>query len=277
MLLILVSCKKEVDVNTNVLNETDSLKIQKSNGNDSLQLKDSNKVEIVEPEKTAAENARNQVRHFFSANGGSILYLKNGDVKGQARFDTDGDFISELMKTKTYGTYREFDNYLIEKNGTRTDFFEEYGKIDGSWKILKGATVENQMQVFSYQSPKNPRPQEIETVTETRLIIFSPETKTFKDENSDEAETYFTAMDDWNWYSHELDEEFEKMGIKTIYLKKSYLKLNIDNNETIIINRKDKINNYNAQALLYKKGKRPMIIHLISGDNDFDEVKRYLK
>lgn len=263
---MIISCKKETEPIKSEIVKKESSKT------DTLITEKTEKFE-----KSEIENARNQVRHFFSANGGSILYLKNGDIKGQARFDTDGDFISELMKTETYGTYREFDNYLIEKNGVRTDFFEEFGKIDGSWKILKGATVENQMQVFSYQSPKNPLSEEIETITETRLIIFSPETKTFKDENSEEAEHYFIAMDDWNWYSRELNEEFEQMGIKSIYLKKPYLKLNIENNETITINRKDKINNHNAQALLYKKGKRPMIIHLITNDNNLDEIKRYLK
>jgi hypothetical protein len=260
----LVSCKKD----------TEPIKSE-------IAKKDSAKTDILiteKKEKSEIENARNQVRYFFSANGGSILYLKNGDVKGQARFDTDGDFISELMKTKTYGKYKEFDDYLIEVNSNvKTNFFEEFGKIDGSWKILKGVTVENQMQVFSYQSPKNPSPEEIETVSETRLIIFSPETKTFKDENSEEAETYFIAMDDWNWYSHELNENFEKMGIKSIYLKKPYLKLNIENNEEIIIDTEQEINNHNAQALLYIKGKRPLIIHLITSDNNLDEIKKYLK
>ena len=67
------------------------------------------------------------------------------------------------------------------------------------------------------------------------------------------------------------------MGIKSIYLKKPYLKLNIENNEEIIIDTEQEINNHNAQALLYIKGKRPLIIHLITSDNNLDEIKKYLK
>lgn len=259
--MIMFSCKKENNASKSYIDKTE------------IKHQDSLAKSTSKPENQEIVNPRNQVRHFFSANGGSILYLKNGDVKGQARFDTDGDFITELMKTETYATYREFDNYLTESNSGTTQFFEDYGKIDASWKILKGVSVENLMQVFSYQSPKISLPKDTETITETRLIIFSPETKTFADENSKEAENYFIAMDDWNWYSHELSENFEKMGIKTQYLKKRFLKLNIENNEKIIIDTKNKLNNYKAQALLYVKGKRPLIIHLITSENELDKTK----
>ncbi|WP_175622974.1 hypothetical protein [Chryseobacterium schmidteae] len=226
----------------------------------------------------SAENPnKNQVRHFFSANGGSVLYLKNGDVKGQARFDTDGDFITELLKTQTYDTYRESDNYLIQGNKDTIQFFDDFGKIDESWNILKGEPVKNKMQVISYKNPERSRLEQTENVAETRLIIFSPEYKTFKDENSEEAENYFTAMDDWNFYTHELNEQFEKLGIKTVYLKKPYLKLKIGNNKSIVINTHEKINNYNTQALFYKKGKKPIVIHLIFSDNNLEEIKEYLK
>lgn len=263
--MIWCSCNKESVGSKNQITENE------------IRHKDSSEQLATKPENKAVETPRDQVRHFFSANGGSILYLKNGEVKGQARFDTDGDFITDLMKTKIYATYREFDNYLTESNGGTTPFFEDVGQIDASWKILKGETVENPMQVFSYHSPKNPKPENVETITETTLIIFNPETKTFADEHSEEAEHYFIAMDDWNWYSHELSENFEKMGIKTIYLKKPNLKLKIGKNREIIINTKQKINNYNPQALLYVKGKRPLIVHLIASENRWDEIKTYLK
>lgn len=257
---VFISCRKDVHVIKKENNKGDTLKDR-----------------TIKPEKSEIKNSRNQVRHYFVANGGSIIYLKNGDIKGLPRFDTDGDAITDLLNTETYGTYREMENYLIQGNDIRTDFFEDFGKIDSSWKILKGHSVENQMQVFSYTTPKNTRSENIETVDETCLIIFSPEYKTFKDENSEEADNYFIAMDDWNFYSLELNEEFEKIEVKTIYLKRPYVKLTIENNESIIINTKEKINNYKTQALLYKKGKRPLIIHLIYADNQLDDIKEYLK
>lgn len=236
------------------------------------------KDSIIIESKVANENPRDKVQHLFTANGGSILYLKNGEIKGQARFDTDGDFITELMKTETYGHFTDYDDYLIDKkNKDTTFFFNDYGKINEGWKILKGISIENSMQVVSFKSEKNPNPSQTENISETRLIIFAPELKTFKDKNSPEADAYFTAMDDWNFYSLELDESFEKLGVKTHYMKKRFLSFDVPNHKSITIDTKSKINGDNVLALLYKKGKMPIIISLIFGDNNLDEMKEYLK
>lgn len=259
-LLTLISCKK------------DNLKTQTPQISSTIEVKDP-------PAKNQPKEKfqKSDIRHFFSANGGSILYLNNGDIKGQARFDTDGDFLEELLKTETYGTYEEFDNYLIQKKtGLRDEFFDGSGAIFQDWKILKGIPVESAMTVISYSSPKASTKENTETLSDTKLVIFPTETKVFADENSKEADNYFTAMDDHNWYSAELSETFQKLGIKTLYPKVDNLKININNSEALIINMKGKMNNINASAILYKKGKRPIIIHLIPGDNDFDAIKKYL-
>lgn len=254
IILVGVSCKKEPGVQ---VTEIDS--------------------DIVES-KSLMENPGDQVQHLFIANGGSILYLKNGDIKGQARFDTDGDFVTELIKTETYGKYTDYNEYLIDSNNKDTVFFfNGFGKINDGWKILKGVSVDNPMQIVSYQSPKKHNTSETETISETRLIIFAPEIQTFADENSAEADAYFTAMDDWNFYSLELNESFEKLGVKTHYMKKRFLSLDLPNHKNITIDTRSNINGRKALALLYKKDKIPMIISLIFGDNDLDEVKKYLQ
>ena len=233
---------------------------------------------IVVQEKPITQNPRDQVQHLFSANGGSVLYLKNGEIKGQARFDTDGDFITELMKTKTYGNYVEHDDYVIGKErGDTTFFFNESGRIDEGWNILKGISIENPMQVVSYKSPKSLNPKEIETLSETRLIIFDPETKTFKDENSPEADAYFTAMDDWNFYSHELSESLGKFGVHTKHLNKRYLSVKFPDQKEILIDTRSKINGNLMQALFYKKGKMPIVVPLIPLEEDLNEIKAYLQ
>lgn len=242
------------------------------------QVQEIKKDSILVESKIPTENPRDQVRYLFTANGGSVLYLKNGEIKGQARFDTDGDFITELMKTETYGHYTDYDDYLIDKKKKDTTFFfNDYGKIDEGWSILKGISIENPMQVVSYKSPKNPNPSQTENISETRLIIFDTETKTFADENSEDAEAYFTAMDDWGFYSLELNESFEKLGVKTHYMKKRFLSLDLSNQKSITIDTQSKINGDNVLALLYKKGKMPIIVSLIFNDNDLHEVKDYLK
>ena len=129
-------------------------------------------------------------------------------MRSCARCDSDGDFVVELLSTKAYYSYKAFDTYLLE-NKSRIVFFDDSGKIDRSWKIIKGIDISYDHELISYTAaPKNLK--YLEEVNDTRLVIFEPEYKTFKDENSEEAEAYFIAMDDWNWYSHELNKNFQK-------------------------------------------------------------------
>lgn len=267
-LILLNSCKKEKE-NDSIIEKTQTFIQSDTTENIS--------VENIELSQDEIESQKKKVNHLFVANGGSILYLKNGDIKGRARFDTDGDFVLELLKTETYGKYKDYKNYLIEESGDTTTFFDENGRIGNDWKILKGVSVKNNLQVVSFTAPKQDKPNEIEIVNTSKFIIFSPELKEFKDENSIEAENYFTTMDDWNFYSYELKHYFDTLKIETLYTKKRYISFVIENGEKIILDTKNKINNYKTQCLLYKTGKRPIIVYLPSTEEDQDNVQNYLK
>ncbi|SNV35098.1 Uncharacterised protein [Chryseobacterium taklimakanense] len=216
------------------------------------------------------------VQHLYIANGGTIMYLKNGEVKNQARFDTDGDFVTEMMKLPTSGKFKDFGDYLIDETQTKEYFFDEQGKIYGSWKILKGKNILHPQQIVSYAAPKNPDSNNTEEISKSCLIIPMPETKAFKDENSPEADVYFTAMDDWNWYSAHLREEFEKLGVKELNVKKPYLSFKTAA-ERIILDPRKNVNGIKAYAFLYKENKPPIWINLIPDDNDWDAIKDYLR
>ena len=267
-LILLNSCKKEKE-NDSIIEKTQTFIQSDTTENIS--------VENIELSQDEIESQKKKVNHLFVANGGSILYLKNGDIKGRARFDTDGDFVLELLKTETYGKYKDYKNYLIEESGDTTTFFDENGRIGNDGKILKGVSVKNNLQVVSFTAPKQDKPNEIEIVNTSKFIIFSPELKEFKDENSIEAENYFTTMDDWNFYSYELKHYFDTLKIETLYTKKRYISFVIENGEKIILDTKNKINNYKTQCLLYKTGKRPIIVYLPSTEEDQDNVQNYLK
>ncbi len=256
MLFSITACKKKnsADKKTNeVISNTGQIK-------DSVK---SNNGEV---------DQKSLVDYYFQANGGSILYLKDGSMRSCARCDSD---VAELLNTKAYYSYKAFDTFILE-NKSRTEFFDESGKIDRSWKIIKGIGISYDHELISYtEAPKNLK--YLEDVKDTRLVIFEPEYKTFKDQNSKEAEEYFIAMDDWNWYSNELNESFQELKIKTQYLKSRYVSIPIENNEVLNIDTWSNINGTKTQALLYKKGHRPLIISIISSSNDFDEIKNYLK
>ena len=70
---------------------------------------------------------------------------------------------------------------------------------------------------------------------------------------------------------------FKKLKIKTQYLKSRNVSIPIENNEVLNIDTWRNINGTKVQALLYKKDHRPLIISLISSDNDFNEINEYLK
>jgi hypothetical protein len=269
-ILLLHSCKENKDEQS------------ENKQSENISLADATKSPSLKRNKLTEEEIEKQkkeVNHLFVANGGSILYMKNGDIKGAARFDTDGDFVGELLQTETYGKYKDYDNYAIGERGDTIAFFDENGRIGMDWEILKSVDINYELQVMSFASPKNEVPNDTEIVTTTKLIIFSPETKSFSDENSVEAENYFIAMDDWNYYSNELSEYYEKLKVKSFYTKKRYLTLEIEKGKKITIDTKSQINNYDVQCLLYRKNKRPIIVYLLPNDNDKDkdEIQRYLK
>jgi len=254
-LILLTSCDKS------------EKRIEKKNASEAVHKNNLGEDDAVQKEA---------VNHYFQANGGTILYLKNGEIKGCAKCDSDGDLITELLKTETYSTYKSYDNYLVDKTNDTLFFFDDYGKILPDWKILKGVEVTNNSMVISFFPPKKTASEKVQKITETCLVIFNPEVKTFEDENSSEAEAYFTAMDDWNWYSHELNEYFKKRNVQTIYAT-GPISLAIEDNKMITIDPKNKINNSNVNAILYKKRKRPIIVSLIPNDNDTAEIDRYLQ
>jgi hypothetical protein len=262
-ILLLNSCKE---------NKTEEFKNTNSTDTTAWSISKNNKL----TEEEDIEKQKKEINHLFISNGGFILYMKNGDLKGQARFDTDGDFVGELLQTKTYGKYKDYDDYVIDEHGYTTAFFDKSGRIGSDWEILKSIAIDNELQVMSFTSPKNEVPNETEIIATTKLIIFSPETKYFSDENSVEAENYLTAMDDWNYYSSELCDYFEKLGIESFYTKKRYLTFEIENRKKITIDTKSNINNFSTQCLLYRKNKRPIIIYLLPVNNK-DEIQEYLK
>lgn len=219
---------------------------------------------------------RSQLNHLYSANGGSILYLKNGEVKSCARCDFDGDFIGQLQKLKTAYRYKDYDNYAIANGNDTIRFFEDLtGRIESGWKIIKGIPITHEMSVISYSEPEKNK--KSTTITDTQLVILEQETRTFADENSPEADAYFTASDDYGWYLAELTESFEKRHIKVTSLKNRFVTFPIENNQKITIDTYKLINNNNVSVLLYKKNKRPIIVHLIPDENAEAEIKTYLE
>jgi len=112
-------------------------------------------------------------------------------------------------------------------------------------------------------------------INETCLIEIWPEPIQFDDEESEEAEDYFTAMDDFAWYIAETRTRFEEMGIKSVIAEKQYLSFTLANNEKIIVDTRKEQNGVSVSTLLYKKGHIPIIISIVG--QDMDSINNYLQ
>ena len=115
----------------------------------------------------------------------------------------------------------------------------------------------------------------ISVIKETCLIEILPEARHFDDEDSEEAQNYYVAMDDWYFYMAETKERFEKTGIRSVVAEKRYLSFTLADNEKFIVDTEEKRNDAPVSALLYKKGHIPITIDII--DNDMETINEYLK
>jgi ribosomal protein S30 len=114
----------------------------------------------------------------------------------------------------------------------------------------------------------------IQAINETCYISILPETREFEDETSEEADAYFTAMDDLMYYFYVTGEQFEKIGIKEVVASKKYLLFTLNSSEKIVVNTREEQNS-GQHALLYKKGEIPVWVDIT--DSEMEGVKEYLQ
>lgn len=116
----------------------------------------------------------------------------------------------------------------------------------------------------------------IDSITNTSetcyVQVWRPEIKKFEDEESEEAEAYFTAMDDFSYYMYEASEHLKNLNIPdtTIYLR--FVRFDIGDSKTIVVDTEK--HESKVAMLLYKKGKNPLIIDIVM--NDIDRARSYL-
>jgi hypothetical protein len=139
-----------------------------------------------------------------------------------------------------------------------------------------GERGEPRLQITNFRPHSDAIPADsIQPVTETCLVEMMPETRYFEDEESEEAEAYFTSMDDRAYYSWQTRRRFERMGVKSVLARKRYLSFEIDGGEKIIVDTRDEQNGHHVDALLYKRGRIPMLIDIVI--NDMDSINAYLE
>jgi uncharacterized protein (TIGR02145 family) len=186
-----------------------------------------------------------------SENSGKTMYVN--DKKGlnmRSEPSTDG----AKLGTLPYGEKVQ----VLEKSSTPM----KIGDITDYWY----KTDANSWVFGGFLSEKPPKDR-IRVIDKTCFIIIVPE----RDKD------YVDETGDWAYYTGTAREQFEKIGIETIYVdageKKRYLSFVLDDGESYVVDTKN-----NFDKLLYKKGKKPIDIAIDTppiGGN-LESISKYL-
>jgi len=221
---------------------------------------------------------RRTIKYFFQANGGAAVFFDDGMAFTCPRCELVFYDTEKLEHLKPHSTYKEFPTYLLLDEENKWELYDDFGCITIDWVIVNYHLVKSPYQITNFQAHSHKtNADSIQTINETCLITIMPETKEFEDEDSEEADAYFTAMDDWAYYNYETCKQFEEIGIKNVVAKKKYLLFTLNANEQIVVNTQDRQNDQHVSILLYKKGHIPIFVYPIIGDNDMEIIDEYLK
>lgn len=154
------------------------------------------------------------------------------------------------------------------------------GQIAAGWLIVNYQKVISPRMVTRYQpcSGQTGGEQSID-LKETALVIIKPEQQKFTNEDSQEAQDYFTGMDDWYYYASEMTQHYETLGIHVIDSEKKSLSFLLGKNECMDFDVKkwqpETSPDDSWGAFLYRKGQLPIAIDIT--DYDTSETKMYLR
>lgn len=147
-----------------------------------------------------------------------------------------------------------------EKEGAVTDFVDEYAQYE-YFDLNRYIVDEKDIPADS-----------IEHINETCFVqIWRVEIKEFEDEESDEAQAYFIAMDDLGYYMFESSEKMKALGLADTTVKQRFLRFDVADSTLVVDVEKGE---QKISALLYKKGQKPLIIDIT--DSNTSREKSYL-
>ncbi|MDR2910474.1 MAG: hypothetical protein LBV47_03790 [Bacteroidales bacterium] len=163
---------------------------------------------------------------------------------------------------------------VISPNAESISFRGETGSFDRKLVKLK-RQQERPYQITNFRPHSNAIPADsILYITETCLITIQPEIRHFEDEDSEEADAWFTAMDDWGYYMAQTSKLFDELGVKNVNAEKRYLSFALAGGERIIVDTREMQNGWPAHMLLYKQGHLPLYIN--TADPDMEGICGYL-
>ncbi|MDR0468098.1 MAG: YbjP/YqhG family protein, partial [Campylobacteraceae bacterium] len=84
-------------------------------------------------------HSEREVKYYFRANGGSVLFFDDGTAFRCARCELSNNLDSYEPNI----TYKEFPNYLLMEGGIKWELYDRYGDIAADWVIVNYQKYKN--------------------------------------------------------------------------------------------------------------------------------------
>ena len=173
--------------------------------------------------------------------------------------------------------YQENETHLQLENDTEIMLFDFMGRINDGWKLINYHEVKSKYQITNFEiSGSKPIGADIQEFLQTIFVVIPPTVPNFDDEDSEEADEYYTMTDDWAWYISETQTQIESMGVPIIWADKRYLSFVLSETETITVDVSQSQNGTSISGLLYKQGEIPIMIYTMWIDNDAMSIYDFL-
>lgn len=226
----------------------------------------------INPQK---QNAGRHLKHIFMDDNGITGFFTDGSVALGPWYDLNDVTLEALYGEEPYAFYKELpDSLLIEDKEIL--FSDDNGALAREWIMIDFKWTGSANTITNYAAfTEDFDSEDMQEIDDTCFIEIMPETKIIDDEESEEALSYFTSMDDYAYYLSESRARFKSMNIKSITAQNRYLLFSLKGGSRIIVDTEAEQSGKHIKALLYKKGKKPLIVDIT--DSNTQQYKYYLQ
>ena len=222
----------------------------------------------------AAETRR--LKYVVKDDNGIIGFFNDGSAVTGRWHDINDATLETLYNEEPSAAYKELPDGIALSGGDEIKFSDDDRAISSKWAMIDYSWIHSYGAVTDYSAYGGIfHSDDILKINDTCFIEMTPETKTFENEESEEADAYFAAMDDHAYYINEIRSKFENIGVKNTITENRYLVFTLKGGSQIIVDTLAEQNGKRVKAFLYKKGKLPLIVNI--ADSNMEQYKYYLQ
>lgn len=217
-----------------------------------------------------------ELRYLYSSNGGLMGFYDDGKVRNCPKCDPIATNIAKMQTEQPFSSWYATDKALIWNNSDEVPLYDDEG-ISPEWRVFDSEPVFSSQTVTQYHNLlKDTVPDDALELKETTLVLITPPTQHFNDESSDEAQGYFTAMDDWSFYASALTQYFTALKVPVLFEQRHRFVITLNNGQRRIFDANHPQPEADSMwgVVLYRKGRMPIMLDIT--DSEPADAKPYL-